>query len=347
MKINIRLHFTFILFILLSFFSFSCSKLLMKEDGESTPTENFESLWKSADIHYSYFIEKNIDWDKIKNEYAAMIDDNMTDEELFSVLGSMLNKLQDGHVNLISPFNISRYHFDFSSPENFNYRLLKDHYIGWDYQWTGNLLHTTITRDNKTIQYIRYSSFMGIIEEADMNYIMEKAQNSIGIILDLRSNGGGSLTNMYTLASFFADKKRNALIMLDKKGPAHDDFGRKIDVEISPSDTLNYTKPVTILTNRACFSATSFFCAAMKVFPHIVQIGDSTGGGMGAPGYFELPNGWTYRMSVTRTLSPNSISWESGVPPDIEVDMDPAHEANGIDDIMEVAITYILKTNAK
>jgi C-terminal processing protease CtpA/Prc len=79
----------------------------------------------------------------------------------------------------------------------------------------------------------------------------------------------------------------------------------------------------------------------MKAFPHVVQVGDTTGGGLGSPAGFELPNGWGYRFSVSRTFSPNGDNWENGVPPDITVWMDPVHEAQGIDDIMEKAVEVI------
>ncbi len=331
-------------FILLSgiFFFSSCSKLLIKDEKESTATQNFESLWKTADIHYSYFEEKNIDWDAQKGFYGQYVYDGMPDDKLFEVLANMLNVLRDGHVNLIAPFNVSRYPIGAYSPENFNYRLLKDNYIGWDYEITGGLAHTKLYRDGVYIAYLRYPSFSNMLSKADLNYVFGKMKHTKGMIIDLRSNGGGVVSNVYTLGSYLADKERKVYTMYDKTGPGHHDFGRVVEVKIAPSDTLNYTQNVMILTNRTCFSATSFFCTAMKAFPHVLLVGDTTGGGMGAPGYFELPNGWTYRMSVTKTLAADGSNYEMGVPPDIPVVMNPEHESAGIDDIMETAINEIL-----
>jgi hypothetical protein len=43
-----------------------------------------------------------------------------------------------------------------------------------------------------------------------------------------------------------------------------------------------------------------------------------TGGGLGLPNGGQLPNGWTYRFSVTQTLDLQlNNSFEEGVPPDI------------------------------
>ncbi|PLX18844.1 MAG: peptidase S41, partial [Salinivirgaceae bacterium] len=100
-----------------------------------------------------------------------------------------------------------------------------------------------------------------------------------------------------------------------------------------------------ILTNRNCYSATSFFAAAAKALPNVTQIGDTTGGGAGAPHGGQMPNGWYYRFSVTRSAYPSSeglIDFEVGVAPDIAVNMDPIEEDQGIDSILETAIEFLI-----
>jgi len=55
-----------------------------------------------------------------------------------------------------------------------------------------------------------------------------------------------------------------------------------------------------------------------------------------------LPNGWTYRFSITQTLDLSGNNWESGVPPDIQVNLNEADRSKGIDTILERAIKEIL-----
>ncbi|RLD55519.1 MAG: peptidase S41 [Bacteroidetes bacterium] len=266
----------------------------------------------------------------------------MYDEQLFDVLAEMITELRDGHTNLVSPFNVSRYTFDFPSPENFNFRLLKDNYIGWDYNITGPLINEFIQREDKLIGYIYYGSFSSRVSTWHIDYVLGRFRDTNGIILDMRSNGGGSVTNIYTLGNRFADMERLIYTSAMQNGPGHQDFGDPAKVFMEPEGSVQYTKPVILLTNRGCFSATSFFSTAMKAFPHVVQVGDTTGGGLGAPSGFELPNGWSYRFSVSETLTPDGENFEDGVPPDITVWMDPENEAAGIDDILERAISEIL-----
>jgi hypothetical protein len=314
----------------------------MEKEPADDPVNNFEYLWQTADEKYSFFEYKGIDWNAIYNEYRPQIYSDMKDGELFYVLADMLNRLEDGHVNLTAPFDVSRYSFKYDAPENFNFRLLQDNYIGWDYRITGSLINTSFERDGQSIGYIYYGSFSRTIQSADIDFAIANLWHTKGIILDLRSNSGGSVSNIYKLGSRFADEKRFIYSSVLKNGPGHNDFGNPANVYMEPAGAYQYLNPVILLTNRDCFSATSFFATAMKAFPNVVQVGDTTGGGLGSPAGFELPNGWGYRFSVSRTLTPDGQNFENGVPPDITVWMDPQNELNGVDDIMEKAIEIIL-----
>jgi len=328
--------------ITLLFIFSSCEKVLMEKEPANDPVTNFEYLWSTADEKYSFFYYKGINWNDVYNEYKPQINNGLTDVELFDILGEMLNKLEDGHVNIIAPFDISRYNFDYNSPENFNFRLLEDNYIGWDYRVTGALINTSFERDGVEIGYIGIKSFNYLFQEADIDFALNSLENAKGLILDLRSNGGGYIYDVTLLGPRFADMERVIGTSIQKNGPGHNDFTDPVEIKMEPGGDFQWRKPVILLTNRGCYSATSFFALAMKAFPRVWQVGDTTGGGLGVPAGFELPNGWGYRFSVTQTFSTNGKNWESGVPPDFTVWMDPEHELIGIDDIMEKAINIII-----
>jgi len=327
---------------LVALFLTGCEKVLMEKEPGDDPVTNFDHFWHTANEKYSFFEYKNINWDEIYGEYRPQISNDMTNYQLFTVLKNMTNELEDGHVNLTAPFDVSRYTFTYNAPENFNFRLLQDNYIGWEYRITGSLINTSFERDGHDIGYIYYGSFSRFVENADIDFTIAALWYTDGIILDMRGNGGGSVSNIYKIGSRFSDEKRFIYSSVLKNGPGHEDFGDPADVYMEPVGSNQYTKKVILLTNRGCFSATSFFTLAMKAFPHVIQVGDTTGGGLGSPAGFELPNGWGYRFSVSRTFSPDGENWESGVPPDVTVWMDPIHEAQGIDDIMEKAIELII-----
>lgn len=106
-------------------------------------------------------------------------------------------------------------------------------------------------------------------------------------------------------------------------------------------------KPVVVLINRHSYSATNFFSAFMSNIPNVTLIGDQSGGGGGVPVSFELPNGWRFRISATRTYLPDGYNIEQGIVPDIYETTGPEEEIQGVDAIIERAKTYILEEHEK
>src|SRR3954467_15153209 len=105
--------------------SSACGKLLIGPDPANSPASNFDILWKTVDEKYSYFTYKNIDWNAVYAKYRPKVKDGMKSEELFQVMDDMLFELHDGHVNLISSFNVSRnWEWYLGYPQNFNNTIL-------------------------------------------------------------------------------------------------------------------------------------------------------------------------------------------------------------------------------
>jgi hypothetical protein len=71
-------------------------------------------------------------------------------------------------------------------------------------------------------------------------------------------------------------------------------------------------------------------------------MGDTTAGGLSIPAGGALPNGWYYRFGVSRTIAPDGINYENGVPPDHVVFLDPAATASLRDNIIDSACHWIL-----
>lgn len=304
------------LVLILSFFS--CEKLLFEEDLASTnPQENFEYLWNECNEKYSYFDLKNIDWDAKKTEYAAMLDNDMSQDSLFNVLGAMLTDLEDDHVNLISNFNISFFGTEFLGQDNFYGRLIRENYLERDYYISGPFVHDFL--DNDEIGYIRFSSFNGAVTGKNLDFILDRYKDTKGLIIDLRENGGGQVTDIFNILSRFVEEKTLTNYSRIKNGPGRNDFSEAEPAYVSPHNGLRYTNKVIMLIDRGTYSAGSFTALATKAIPNIVLMGDTTGGGLGLPNGGQLPNGWLYRFSITQALTLDKRpDFENGVPPDIE-----------------------------
>ena len=323
----------------------ACKKLVLNKQVADNPEQVFNYLWTEINNKYSFLAYKNLDWNAVKNKYQAQVYQGMSKEELFKVCATMMNELRDGHANLIAPFDVSVYYPLFlNSPQNFNSRLVLTRYLmrnGAQMQSTGALDNCILDTLGIKVGYIRYNSFEESLYPEDLDYVLQKMKNCDGLILDVRSNGGGAAGNVFLLAGRFADQRRLAYKSFSKNGSGANDFDEGVDLYIQPQGSYQFTKNIAILTNRSCFSATSFFTLAMKSLPYVKVIGDTTGGGLGVPNGGQLPNGWTYRFSVTKTITPDGKNYESGVPPDIQINMQDSTANSGYDSIIERALSYI------
>lgn len=299
----------------------SCERIFWEENlASSDPKENFEYLWNQVDRHYSYFDVKGIDWNEVKTRYSDSISADMSEVELFRVLGNMMNELRDDHTNLVSPFNISMYEVMLNYQPNYNERTIRDHYIP-EMMHTGSLVHNFI--DGDSIAYVRYSSFVSPVTDEDMDFVLQRYADTKGLILDLRANGGGNLMNIPIIMERFVDERVLTGYSETRNGPGYDDFSDPEGFFYNPHDGIRYTKPVMVLVDRGSYSATTFFSMTTKALDNVTLVGDRTGGGGGLPNGGQLPNGWTYRFSVSRLLDLDMVNYaEQGVPPDIVASFD-------------------------
>lgn len=316
----------------------SCEKVFMDDEISSTPTATFEYMWQSINNKYALFEYKNVDWHAVKQKYQPLVNDNMTELELFNVLSEMLDELKDGHANILSSFNRSRsWDWFLDYPQNFNRTIQQRNYLRDDYMVTGTIEHQYID----SVGYMYIGTFDDKISDEDIDFVVNRFKNAKGLIIDIRNNGGGSAMNIFRIASRITSLKRHVYSSWFKTGPSYSDFGEEIKVYAEPSGEAHFSGKVIILTNRACYSAANRFAAVFSAFDNVTIIGDKTGGGGGTPCYIELPNGWSLRFSAMKTLLPNGYNIDAGIEPDIKVDMLPKDEASGIDTIIERALAEI------
>ena len=342
--------------ILISLLFFSCENALIEESQEPSNEEVFNYMWNTVDQKYSFFEDKNIDWDSAYRVFRPRVRSADNILELYDVLAQSLFVLKDGHVNLSAGIDFSRnwqWYLDY--PPNFNWDIIERNYLvpSKDYQISGPI-HNTIIDD---VGYMYYPSFSSNVSTSLMNYIIQKFETGNfvcgdtcaveGIIIDIRNNGGGSVSNAFTIANRFAGEQLKVADWYYKDGPAHDDFSEPVEKFLSfeGNEDYRFNKPVYVLTNRSSYSAANFFASMMSFLPQVTILGDVTGGGGGLPINTELPNGWLIRFSSTRTIDAAGNNIEFGVQPDIRVDLDSTDLFNGKDTMIERAIELIKATN--
>lgn len=311
------------------------------DEYSNTAKDNTEALWKIMDEHYCFFNEKKetlgVDWDDVHARYAANVSDNMSRTQLFEFLGNMTGELRDGHVNLSASFDYARnWSWKEDYPSNFS-DTLQRRYLGTDYKIASGMYYR-ILDDN--IGYIYLGSFSDAIGDGNLDEVLLYLAPCNALILDVRNNGGGMLSEAERVAARFCNENTLVGYMQHKTGTGHNDFSERKTQYIQPSAGIRWQKKVCVLTNRSVYSAANEFVKYMKCMPQVTVVGDRTGGGSGMPFSSELPNGWSIRFSACPMFDAQGNSTESGIDPDISVGITDEDFRKGIDTIIETARKY-------
>ena len=333
-----------IIYIIMCIASLSLVSCVDVDEYDNSPQGNFEALWKIMDEHYCFFDYKRqaygLDWNEVRARYSKRIDVTMNSDQLFEVLSEMLAEVKDGHVNLSSTGDFSRYwSWKEGYPANSSDTLYR-RYLGTGYKIASGLSYR-ILDDN--IAYVRYESFQDGIGEGNLDKMLINLMFCQGLILDIRDNGGGNLLYAERLAARFFNERTMVGYMQHKTGAGHSDFSSLEEQWLDPSSNIRWHKPVCVLTNRGVYSAANEFVKYMKQCPTATIVGDHTGGGAGLPFSSSLPNGWSVRFSACPMYDVEKQDTEFGISPDVRVDLLQSDLLRGEDTIIEAARAILSK----
>lgn len=310
------------------------------EELPNTTAGNTEALWRIMDERYCFFSEKKTqlgtDWDEVHSRYTYQAENApaLSQAQLLEFLSSMLATLKDGHVNLSTSFDFARnWSWKEDYPTNLSDSILNI-YLGTDYKVSCGIRYR-ILDDNTGYMYVE--TFDNSIGDGNLDQILYYLMPCSKLIIDVRGNGGGKLTEAQHLASRFTHERTLVGYIRHKTGPGHDDFSDMREQWIEPSSGVRWNKTVCVLTNRAVYSAANEFVKYMKRMPQTTIVGDITGGGSGMPYSAELPNGWSVRFSACPMYGADGECTEFGIEPDVQVGITPEDYAKGIDTIIETA----------
>lgn len=203
----------------------------------------------------------------------------------------------------VFPFVIKRNNSLFVKKINRSYRILSQ-------------VQSEILSNGNRIGYIQLSKFAYNICENVKSEIQKMKPSTLnGLILDLRDNPGGLLTEAACLAGLFIgeDKKIFSVKYLDEEGD---------EVALTTSEQV-YFGPMVILTNNSSASASELIAGAMQEYNRAAIIGERTFG----KGSFQEIESWnrSSKISYFQTkgfyLLPSGETTQlKGVNPDVVLD---------------------------
>lgn len=162
------------------------------------------------------------------------------------------------------------------------------------------------------VGYIRLSSFISKNATMEFQNALIENRDKDGIILDLRSNPGGLLTN----AIFIADMLLDGQVIVSTV----DRDGYK-ETQRSTSKVLS-RQPMVVLINGGSASASEILSGALKDNGRATIVGKKSFGKGLVQEINKLPGGAAMHITIQKYLTPNGTDInKKGIEPDIEVDI--------------------------
>src|SRR5688572_176161 len=174
---------------------------------------------------------------------------------------------------------------------------------------------------------IGYIEFRGFFDPELGAETLAAAMNFVNatdaLIIDLRSNGGGSPEMVALVCSYlFGPDPVHLNDLYWREGDRTDEFWTR--KEVAGKRYLN--KDVYVLTSKRTFSGAEEFTYNLKNLKRATIIGETSGGGAHPGGGFRINEHFNMFVPTGRAISPiTKTNWEgAGVKPDVEVPADQA-----------------------
>ena len=191
-------------------------------------------------------------------------------------------------------------------------------------------IDTTVIPDN--VQYIRLSSFISKNAASEIESILTNCGDKKGIILDLRSNPGGLLTN----AIYISD-------MLLKGGVIVSTVDRDRYKSTTRARYGQITgKPIVVLINKGSASASEILSGALKDNHRATIVGEQSFGKGLVQEINRLPDEAGMNITIQRYLTPSGQDInKKGITPDVVVELTEEHVKNKDDVQLKKAIEVL------
>lgn len=328
-----------------------CETAILGPDEPNNPEHVFDLLWEDFDKHYALFQIRGIDWNELYATYRPMVSSKTNDVQLREILSLLIERLDDSHTVLYGPENSWSHTSGFALgkraiKDEFSLPVIKSKYIDELIKVEGESdLHYSKIR-GRDIGYIFLRKEEGNDPEKAISNVVSALSIHKAIILDIRTNDGGSARYAKIIAGAFSDGEYPVGTSQTRNGPRHGDFDEKTYISTQRTGSTQFLKPVILLTDRATISAGEYLTLHLKSFAHVTHIGDTTAGDFGAVGTRSfLPNGWTYQYSVQMFLLPDGKSLDGvGIAPDVLSKNEKGDIDLFTDKVLERALKYLFDT---
>jgi carboxyl-terminal processing protease len=174
--------------------------------------------------------------------------------------------------------------------------------------------HTSIVEGGKNIGYVKLKSFQGNTDEDFTKALddLTKTAPLDGLILDMRNNPGGLLSQAIDIADHFLDHGT-----IVKTVGAR---GQVMDLEEAQPLDLQPDYPIIVLINEGSASASEIVAGALMENDRALVLGHRSFGKGSVQTLFEIGNDSAVKLTIAEYLPAGTLSIQSvGITPDIEL----------------------------
>lgn len=161
------------------------------------------------------------------------------------------------------------------------------------------------------IGYIKIKSFIGSNTSLEFVNALKQTDGTKGLIIDLRGNTGGLLTNAVVVANLFMNNGK--IVSIVSKDGSKQDIHAQMNLPI-------VDKPTVVLVDEITASASEILSGALKDNNKAVLVGTKTYGKGLVQQIVPLPNGTGLNITIAKYLTPKGYDInKKGIEPDIKV----------------------------
>jgi len=164
------------------------------------------------------------------------------------------------------------------------------------------------------------------------------AKRPIGVVLDLRYNGGGYLEGAIDIVSEFLEQEK--VVTIKKRNPEEDEV-----IYVNGSARMG-SIPLVVLINKGSASASEIVAGAVQDHNRGIIIGENSFGKGTVQAVENLVGGSSLRITIAKWFTPNDRDInEVGIIPDIEVIRELEDFEENRDPQLDRAIQYLRELN--
>lgn len=167
---------------------------------------------------------------------------------------------------------------------------------------------------DKDYGYIRLSQFQENSYKEMAEALKSMKQKKVkGIIIDLRNNSGGLLSEAIDITSMFLPKDKTVVFTRDKN--KREQHYKTKSVSVNDKDI-----PIVVLVNEWSASASEILAGALQDYKRAVIVGKTTFGKGSVQSVIPLRDGSAVKLTTSRYYTPLARSIQGvGITPDVEV----------------------------